>query len=141
MHTYINPVPLCKEAEINKERVPQRREEGKKGGGEKRSERRRRTDSRYDIASRYLNRLAATRTHCVKLISIFGDGRERVKNLERGVYVIPRQNRDARARVRARRRGSRIECAGSTKHRRCERNERRPPASKGRDIIKIIARA
>lgn len=142
MHTYINPAPLCKEAEINKERVPQRREEGKKGGGEKRSGRRRRTDSRYDIASRYLNRLAATRTHCVKLISIFRDGRERVKNLERGVYVIPRQNRDARARASEKNRIPNRMCGKyCTKRRRCERNERRPPASKGRDIIEIIARA
>lgn len=95
MHVYISPAPLCKKAEIDKERERER----EKRERAKRDERGRRKDFRYDIASRYLNRLAATRTHCVKLISIFGDGRERVKNLER-VYVIPRQNQGARARGR-----------------------------------------
>jgi len=36
-------------------------------------------NSGYDVASRYFDRLAATRTHCVKLISIFGGGRENAR--------------------------------------------------------------
>jgi len=60
-------------------------------------------DSRYDIASRHLNRFATTHTHCVKLISIFGSGRERVKNLERaGIRNSEVKPRLARARKRKR---------------------------------------
>lgn len=90
MYVCINPPPLCKRL-IRRESLRKKQEKRKRREREKR----RRKDFRYDIASRYLNRLAATCTHCVKLISIFGDGRERVKNLERGVYVIPRQNQGA----------------------------------------------
>lgn len=112
------------------EREREKREKAKRD--ERR--RRRRKDFRYDIASRYLNRLAATRTHCVKLISIFGDGRERVKNLER-VYVIPRQNQGARARGRGLNEQGVREGGGS------EHIVGKNETSKSRDIIDIIARA
>jgi len=103
--------------------------------GEKRDEKEEEIPSRYDIASRYLNRLAATRTHCVKLISIFGDGRERVKNLERVI-----RNSEAKLRRACEKKMPPNRTSGSDERRRFgEENERRP-ASKGRDIIEIIAR-
>lgn len=67
-------MPLCKKTErVTRNRVgtnSDRKKEGmekKRKGGEK--------NFRYDIIIRNKQAPALTSTHCVKLISIFGDGR------------------------------------------------------------------
>jgi len=69
-------------------------------------------NSGYDVASRYFDRLAATRTHCVKLISIFGGGRENAREEFR--------TRDTRNSEVKARRARACEDSGSEKRRRSE---------------------